>query len=84
MFNRPRTATELKVLGVLRLLGRGVSLDDIQELSSVSAARMSIFFRNWCQKFTDDIFPQHVFLPKTKEDIAEAMGEYNILGLVGI
>jgi hypothetical protein len=82
-FQRPRIPTELKVLGVLRLLGRGVCLDDIQELSSVSAASMSIFFRNWCQKFTDDIFPQHVFLPKTKEDIAKAMGEYSILGLIG-
>ena len=44
---------------------------------------MSIFFRTWCQKFVEDIFPQHVFLPKTKEEIAKAMGEYSILGLIG-
>ena len=44
---------------------------------------MSIFLRTWCRKFTEEIFPEHVFLPKTKEDIAKAMGEYSILGLVG-
>ncbi len=82
-FKRPRIATELKVLGVLRMLGRGVCYDDIQELSSISASVMSIFLRTWCRKFTEEIFPEHVFLPKTKEDIAKAMGEYSILGLVG-
>ena len=44
---------------------------------------MSIFLRTWCRKFTEEIFPEHVFLPKTNEDIAKAMGEYSILGLVG-
>ena len=73
-FKRPRIATELKVLGVLRMLGRGVCYDDIQELSSISASVMSIFLRTWCRKFTEEIFPEHVFLPKTKEDIAKAMG----------
>ena len=32
--------TELKVLGVLRMLGRGTCLDGIQELSGISAAVM--------------------------------------------
>ena len=40
---------------------------------------MSIFCRTWCKTFTEDIFPEHVFLPKTKQD----MGEYSILGLIG-
>ena len=62
-----RHPTELKVLGVLRMLGRGTCLDGIQELSGISPATMCRFFHRWCAKFVDKVYPQHVYMPRTQE-----------------
>jgi hypothetical protein len=39
--------TDLKVLAVLRILGRGLCLDDIEELSGISASTTRVFFHMW-------------------------------------
>lgn len=78
-----RIPTELKVLGVLRILGRGTCLDGITELSYISTAVMQQFYHRWCAKFVEDIFPLHVCMPVTKNDVAKVMGEYIALGLPG-
>jgi len=57
----------MKVLGVLRMLGRGTCLDGILELSDISPAVMSRFFHAWCAKFVEEMYPEHVRLPETKE-----------------
>jgi len=63
----PKHPTEMKVLGVLRMLGRGTCLDGILELSGISPAVMSRFFHAWCAKFVEKMYPEHVRLPETKE-----------------
>ena len=47
---------ELKVLGLLRLLGRGYCFDGIEELSYISSEVNRIFFHKWCELFSRNYF----------------------------
>ena len=42
---RPRCPTELKVLGWLRIVGRGVCFDDLEELSCIKRPTIQLFPR---------------------------------------
>jgi hypothetical protein len=86
---RPRGANgrrgvplELKVLGVLRVLGRGTCFDGIQELSKASAEVMRTFFHKFCRLFSEKYFAQYVHPPEGDE-IASVMRVYERQGLPG-
>ena len=70
----PRIPTELLVLGVLRILGRGTCLDGIYELSGISTTSMDQFFHLWTEKFRTEVFLMHVKMPETKEEISIILG----------
>ena len=69
--NRPRCPTELKVLGWLRIVGRGACFDDIDELSGIKPSTMNAFFHKFCQMGHKDLYPAHVSMPLTLEEISE-------------
>ena len=50
---RMRIPTELKLLGVLRVLGRGTCFDGIEELSSIATNTMSTFFHAFTKWFRE-------------------------------
>lgn len=50
---RQRIPTELKLLGVLRILGRGSCFDGIKELSSISGSTMQAFFHKFTAWFRE-------------------------------
>jgi hypothetical protein len=81
--NQPGVPMELKVLGVLRILGRGCTTDDVKELSFISESHMSAFFHRFCKWGRDVMFPKWVTWPQSKEEIAKAMGPYCALGFDG-
>jgi hypothetical protein len=79
----PRIPTTLKVLGCLRMLGRGTCLDGINELSGISETCMSAFLKLWCAFIRKELFPKWVRPPETPGEIAAAMGPYCANGLNG-
>ena len=75
--------TELKVLGVLRVLGRATCFDGITELSGIAESTMCTFFHRFTKWFREDIYPCFVYAPKTLDDLAEVQTPYALLGLPG-
>ena len=80
---RARVPVSLKLLGVLRILGRGTCLDGIKELADMSETTMWKFFHSFCAWFRREIYPIYVRRPTTHSEIAKAMGPYAALGLMG-
>jgi hypothetical protein len=75
---------ELKILGVLRVLGRGYCFDGIEELNFISAESNRIFFHLWCEMFTKKYFSIYCNPPETAEEIASTMAVYNRLGFQAV
>lgn len=74
---------ELKMLGVLRVLGRGYCFDGIEELNFISAESNRVFFHKWCDLFTKKYYSIYCNPPESPEEIAATMAVYNRLGLPG-
>jgi Plant transposon protein len=72
-----------KLLGVLRVLGRGVCFDDIAELAGGSEEMHRVFFHKWCKLFSHRFFDEHVYPPRTAEEVHRNMAVYRRLGLNG-
>lgn len=74
---------ELKILAVLRVLGRGYCFDGVEELCLISAENLRVFFRKFCAKFSQEKFAEYCSHPQTETEIANAMHVYSELGLPG-
>jgi hypothetical protein len=74
---------ELKVLGLLRVLGRGYCFDGIEELSYISAEINRVFFHKWCDLFSKKYYTIYCNPPETAEEIQKTMDVYARLGLPG-
>jgi hypothetical protein len=74
---------ELKLLGVLRMLGRATVFDGIHKLSGVATATMQSFFHLFTRTARKELYPKHVFTPRTREEIVEVEAAYKLLGLPG-
>lgn len=80
---RDSVPLELKVLGVLRILGRGSCFDGIKELTFISETTIHVFFHEFCAWFRKEMYPRMVIKPTTCAEIEKAMGPYLLLGLSG-
>jgi hypothetical protein len=80
---RAAAPLELKILGVLRVLGRGTCFDGIEELNLVSEECNRTFFHNFCEAFSQKYFHEYCHPPQTAEEIASTMGVYEQMGLPG-
>jgi hypothetical protein len=74
---------QVKVLSVLRVLGRGVCFDELYDGSGCSESMMSRFFHTFLQTFNDRLFYCVVNGPKTKEDVVKLAKIYDVLGMAG-
>lgn len=74
---------ELKILGVLRVLGRGYCFDGIEELNFISAEVNRVFFHKWCDLFSKAYFATYCNVPSTEQEIERTLGVYNRLGFPG-
>jgi hypothetical protein len=80
---RAAAPLELKVLGVLRVLGRGYCFDGIEELSSISAETNRIFFHKFCSVFSVRHYAEYCYPPTSEADILKTMKVYSKLGFPG-
>ena len=80
---RPSAPLELKILGVLRVLGRGMCFDGIAELTNISEEAIRIFFHSFCKNFSTELFSTYCKSPETDEEIKKVTNVYERLGLPG-
>ena len=80
---RPRCPTELKVLGCLRIVGRGVCFDDIEELSGIKSSTMHAFFHEFNQRARTELYPAHVSMPSSLVELMEIEAAYAAIGIPG-
>ena len=74
---------ELKVLGVLRVLGLGYCFDGIEELCFISAEVNRLFFHRFCTLFSSHLWEKYCSHPKSAEEIKKTMRVYERLGMPG-
>ena len=60
---------ELKILSVLRVLGRGYCFDGVEELCFISAEVLRQFFHKFCAFFVAKYFSIYCAPPTTVEEI---------------
>ena len=65
------------------MVGRSCCLDDIEELSKIKPPTMNAFFHQFSLKGREELFPLHVKLPKTVEELAEIEAAYASIGIPG-
>ena len=74
---------ELKILGVLRVLGRSTVFDGINELSGIGVSTFHSFFHRFCEWFGSEIYRDWVSMPKSEDEIAAITAAYALVGLPG-
>jgi hypothetical protein len=82
-FGRSAYPLELKVLGFLRVLGRGWAFDDVAEATDMSEETHRRFFHEFAKKFAEDQFEHWVHPPRDDEELADWMREYTEAGFPG-
>jgi len=74
----------LKILGVLRVLGRGVCFDDVAELTNATTQEVHrVFFHKFIRVYAEEYFKDWVKMPKTEDEIKSSMKEYTEAGMAG-
>ena len=79
----PAAPLELKILAVLRVLGRGYCFDGLEELTCISTELLRVFFRNFCCYFAHENFAKYCNPPSTPEEMSSCTEIYRRLGLPG-
>ena len=72
---------ELKILSVLRVLGRGYCFDGVEELCFISAEVLRTFFHKFCACFAAKYFSVYCTPPATPEEIKHTTGVYARIGV---
>jgi Plant transposon protein len=80
---RSPSPIELKVLGVLRILGPGVCFDDCQEGTFIAKETHGLFFHAFCHKFSRKYYPIYCHGPENEADLESSMSEYTSAGFPG-
>lgn len=83
VFGRPCTPLSLLILGALRILGRGVSFDDVAEYIGVSEAVVAAFFYIFVRHWSTVQYALFVRMPMTEEELRTCEREYAMGGLNG-
>ncbi len=73
----------LKVLGVLRVLGRGVTFDDVEEVNWVSEETNRAFFHKCCHAIGVQMWDEHIRFPKTTADVQRCVATFEGTGFPG-
>ena len=74
---------DLKILSVLRVLGRGYCFDGVEELCFISAEVLRTFFHKFCALFSAKYFSIYCAPPSSEDEIKHTTGVYARMGLPG-
>ena len=81
---RPSAPLELKILGVLRVLGRGMRFDGIAELTNISEGAIRVYFHSFCRNFATELFSKYCKSPDSDEEIKKVTDVYERIGRGGL
>jgi hypothetical protein len=82
-FGKPTVPLNLKILGVFRMLSKGVAFDAISELAGLHESTMHAFFHPFIRKFNDVYKAKWISGPATAEEAEQDMAIYARLGMPG-
>ena len=74
---------ELLLLGALRYLGRGWTLDDLEEQTTISEETHRRFFHVYIRWGSTYLHEKYVCMPSTAEEISDSSCKFYIAGLPG-
>jgi Plant transposon protein len=80
---RETTPIFLKLLGTLRMLGKGCSWDLLYELSGVSAEVHRKWTLSFLDKFSKEMYPIYVHGPRNSEEVNSITSLYGAAGFPG-
>jgi DDE superfamily endonuclease len=79
----PSSPIELMILGALRYLGRGLTFDDIEEMTCISQETHRQFFEKFVWYGRHVLYPKWVVAPATVEDAQDCIHEMEQAGFNG-
>ena len=82
-FGVPMAPMAFKILGALRLMGRGCNFDDIEELNGISAETNRVFFHRFTAAVVEFLMPEYIRAPTDIEEISSIVAEYARRGFPG-
>ena len=74
---------ELLVLCVLRYLGRGLTMDDLQECTAINAETIRTFMAKFIKFGSTDLYYKYVKMPTNLSDLNDSAKEYTMAGFPG-
>lgn len=74
---------EVKILAVLRVLGRGVVFDEVAEHTGMGEESLRVFFISFVRHYAEEVLPEVLAYPRCKEDLDELTREYTMAGFPG-
>jgi hypothetical protein len=72
----------IKLLGVLRILGRNWCCDDVAEATGMGEATVRKGFLEWCENFVERYYNTYIYRPEG-EKLTKMMDVYSRMGLPG-
>jgi hypothetical protein len=79
----PSAPNSHKLLGVLRILGRGWCFDDAAEAAGMGEETIRTFFHNWIPRFVAEMKDIWLRPPRTEAEIKESTDLYAVHGFPG-
>jgi hypothetical protein len=73
----------LKVLGYLRVVGRGHSFDDVEENTGISETAFRVFFHDFSERGARFLYPMFVSMPSSAAEIRKVEEHYARVGMPG-
>jgi hypothetical protein len=74
--------TEFKVLASLRILGRDLCCDEIEERLNISESHTNVFFKQFLHNYAEKFFSKFVYVPEA-EELNNVMEVYSRMGFPG-
>lgn len=81
-WGRQGVPIELKILGVLRILGGGWCMDDVSDSSGISEETMRTSFHTFNSLFNAKFYDEYVQIP-SGDELVKTMNVYDSMGLTG-
>ena len=82
IFGRTQIPVEFKLLGCLRVLGRGAYCDDVAEILDCGKTTVNDMFKAFVKKYSDAYYDKYVYVPEG-EEMEKVMSDYAKMGFPG-
>jgi hypothetical protein len=82
VFGRTQIGVEYKLLGCLRILGRGCYADDICEILGIGNQTVSYMFKQFLENYSKAYFDKYVYVPEGA-DLDRVVEDYTRMGFPG-